>query len=157
MACLKGVVELGWRGGLLGGIDSVEAIVCVLLDEGRGCVFTGGIDCVEAIVCVLLAGGRGCVFVGLAGKAAGSTLGSGTDAVYKFWVLFTGVEENGREFCWWLVAGWVTISFCFNSASTRSSIILSFSSVSDSRCDLVLSKSSFSSSSSFSEFLTMSR
>ncbi len=157
MACLKGLVVLSWEGGLVGGIDCVEAIVCVLLDEGRGCVFAGGIICIEAIVCVLLVEERDCVFAGLAGKAAGSTLGSGTDAVYKFWFLFTGVEENGREFCWWLVAGWVTASFFFNSASKRSSITLSFSSVSDPRCDFVLSKSSSPSFSSFSESLTISR
>jgi hypothetical protein len=157
MACLKGLVELGCRGGLAGGIDCVGAIVCVLLGKGRGCVVTGGIDCIGAIGCVLLVAGRGCVFAGLAGKAADSTLESGTDAVYKFWVLFTGVEENGREFCWLLLVGWVTTSFFFNSASTRSSITLSFSSVSDPRCDFVLSKSSSPSSSSFSDSLKILR
>ena len=123
---------------MAGGIYCVGAIVCVLLGKGRGCVFAGGIDCVETIVCVLLVEGRGCVFAGLAGKAAGSTLGSGTDAVYKFRFLFTGEEEKGGEFCWWPVAGWATTPVFFNSASTRSSITLSFSSVSDSRCDFVL-------------------
>ena len=41
-----------------------------------------------------------------------------------------------------VVVGWATISSFCNSASTRSSIALLFSSVSDSRCDFVLSKSS---------------
>ena len=83
---------------------------------------------------------KGCVFADLAGKVAGSTLGGGKDAVYKFWFLFTAVEENGGEVCCWLVADSATSSLFCNSASKRSSITLSFFSVSDPRCDFVLSK-----------------
>ena len=114
MACLKRLVVLDWDGGLV-----------------------GSIDCVKMIVCGLLVKGRGCVFADLSGKVAGVTLSGGKDAVYKFWVLFNGVEENGRTVCWWPVAGWASTSFLFNSASTSSSITFSFSSVSSSSFHLV--------------------
>jgi hypothetical protein len=114
MACLNGLVVLDWDGG-----------------------FVGNIDCVETIVCGLLVEGRGCVFADLSGKVAGVTLSGGKDAVYKFWVLFNGVEENGRTVCWWPVAGWASTSFLFYSASTSSSITFSVSSVSSSSFHLV--------------------